>query len=529
MFGIANRRQTATQELPASALADLVRPGIAELDCAPVPGTAEPSPPGAGPARPGDDPPLCDRPGPGTQRRGRPDPVPPGRGWARRGAGRAPQPPPPRVFRGSTSQVQGLYPWLHGARLPQAGAYVGVDCLSGAAFACHPVEWLRLGLITNPNLLVTGLPGAGKSATIKALALRLMAYGVRVFVVGDIKNEYAPLARALGVTPVELGPGLAARLNPLDAGPLGDELPRDAEGLRQRLAEIHRRRLTLLSTLVTMRLGRPLEPTGEAALSLAIRRVSGEARATTVLADPTIAQVWQLLRDPTPEMATELRVRPGVDELREMVRPVTDALGTMVTGSLSGLFDGPTTVHPDFAAPIQTVDVSRLHNRDDGTLAMTLACVSSWGQAAIDIPGGPVRMIIRDELWRSMRVPAMVRKIDSDLRLSRAEGTIQVLATHRLADFEAAGAAGSEPAAIARNLISSCDIRVCLAQDTQPLDMTREAIGLTATECAHIGSWSAAQIGRALWKIGRASSHVVHLVLTPAEQRLFWTNQRMVV
>jgi type IV secretory pathway VirB4 component len=431
------------------------------------------------------------------------------------------------VFRGSTGQVQGLYPWLHGSALPAAGAYLGVDCLSGASFSCHPIEWLRLGLITNPNLLVTGIPGAGKSATIKALALRLMAYGVRVFVVGDIKNEYAPLARALGVTPVELGPGLATRLNPLDAGPLGEQLPSDAEQLRQRLAEIHRRRLTLLSTLVTMRLDRTLAPTEEAALSLAIRHASGEAGAASTLADPTIPQVWQLLRDPVPEMATELRVRP--DELREMIRPVTDALGTMVTGSLSGLFDGPTTVRPDFAAPIQTVDLSRLHGRGDATLAMTLACVSSWGQAAIDVEGGPVRLIIRDELWRSMRVPAMVRKIDSDLRLSRAEGTIQVLATHRLADFEAVGAAGSEEAAIARNLISSCDIRVCLAQDTGPLAMTREAIGLTQTECAHIGSWSAAQIGRALWKVGRGSSHVVHLMLTPAEQKLFWTNERMAV
>ena len=105
--------------------------------------------------------------------------------------------------------------------------YIGVDCLTGGAFTCHPVDWLRRGLIANPNILVTGVPGAGKSATIKALALRLMAYGVRCFVLGDIKNEYAPLARALGVEPVELGPGLRGRLNPLDAGPLGENLPAD--------------------------------------------------------------------------------------------------------------------------------------------------------------------------------------------------------------------------------------------------------------------------------------------------------------
>jgi DNA-binding transcriptional LysR family regulator len=70
----------------------------------------------------------------------------------------------------------------------------------------------------------------------------------------------------------------------------------------------------------------------------------------------------------------------------------------MVQGSLSGLFDGPTTVDMDFDAPIQTVDLSRLDGRGDETVAMTLACVSSWGQAAIDTPGGPVRAVVRDEL-----------------------------------------------------------------------------------------------------------------------------------
>ena len=213
--------------------------------------------------------------------------------------------------------------------------------------------------------------------------------------------------------------------------------------------------------------------------------------------------------------------------MREMIRPAADALGNMVQGSLSGLFDGPTTVGMDFDAPIQTVDLSRLDGRGDETVAMTLACVSSWGQAAIDDPAGGVRLVVRDELWRAMRIPALVRKLDSDLRLSRAQGTIQLLATHRLADFETAGVAGSAESAIATGLIASCDTRICLRQDTAPLAATREQIGLTDTECAHIASWSGQQTGRAVWKVGRAASAVVQVVLTPAERSLFWTNERM--
>ena len=502
---------------------------LAQVDLAPVLGYPAPPAP-AGPAQP-------DGRRPGV-------PVPPRRGWARAWGGRAALAPPVPVYRGSTAQVEGLYPWLYGGSLPAAGACIGIDCLTGAAFSCHPLAWLADGVTSSPNIVFTGVPGAGKSATMKALALRLMPYGVRTFVAGDLKNEYAPLARALGTEPVELGPGLPGRLNPLDAGPLGQSLPADEALLAGRLAEIHRRRLVLLCSLAAMRLGRALTPTEESAVSLAIVEASGRATGPRPgegagLADwgarqpapaaPTIAQVWAVLRDPTPEVARDLRVRgdsPG--ELREMTRPVTDALGGMIRGALAGLFDGPTTVSPDFTAPIQTVDLSRMAGRGDEVIAMILACVSTWAQAAIDEPG-PARMVIRDELWRSLSIPALVRKIDSDLRLSRAQGTIQVLATHRLADFAAAGPAGSAESVIAAGLVASCDTRVCLRQDIAPLGQMAGQIGLTDTECAHIASWSGHHVGRALWKVGRSASAVVQVVLTPAEQRLFWTNERMAV
>jgi type IV secretory pathway VirB4 component len=113
--------------------------------------------------------------------------------------------------------------------------------------------------------------------------------------------------------------------------------------------------------------------------------------------------------------------------------------------------------------------------------------------------------------------------------MSRNDGTIQVLATHRLSDFEAAGAAGSQEAAIASGLVASCDTRIVLRQDTGPLDDIREQIGLTDTECAHVASWSGRQAGRAVWKIGRAHSAVVQLELTPIERELFWTSEKMAV
>ncbi len=460
-------------------------------------------------------------------------PVAPRRGWKHPYAGRAANPARPAVFRADTSALPGLYPFLHPASLPPMGAYIGVNTLTCQSFSAHPAAWVGAGLVSNPNVLVTGIPGSGKSANVKALALRLMPFGVKTLVAGDVKGEYTPLCRFLRVEPVRLGPGLPGRLNPLDAGPLGQNLPTGGAERRARLVEIHRRRMTLMSALLELQLKRRPRQDELAALALAIRQATGELDHTTDvtrLRNPTIPMVFAALRDPTPVMAHELRVRDdNVQALREQTTQIREALGAMVHGHLGGIFDQESSDRLDFTAPIQSVDISGLSSYGEDTVAMALTCVSSWAQAAIDTPGAP-RLVVRDEIWRQMRSggAAMVAKIDADLRLSRAQGTIQVLATHRLSDFDAVGATGSEAANIARELIASADTRITLAQDIAPLQMTREVIGLTDAEVALIGSWGRAHAGRALWKIGRAGgSHPIQLHLSETESCLFYTDQRM--
>ncbi|WP_229377168.1 type VI secretion protein [Streptomyces spirodelae] len=457
----------------------------------------------------------------------------PRKGWNQPYAGRAASLAKPEVFRADTERASGIYPFLHPAGLPPIGVYIGFNTLTMQAFSAHPAAWVTNGLCTNPNVMITGIPGSGKSAHIKALCFRLMTLGHKTLIAGDVKGEYQSLCEHLGVEPVRLGPGLSGRLNPLDAGPLGQGLDDlDPQELRTRLREIHRRRLTLLKALLELQLRHNLRPQDEECLDIAVREVTGELYGQQNLRVPTLPLVYEKIKDPTEQMARELRVRGGdIQTAREQMAPLRSALGGMVSGHLGGLFDEETSIGLDWNAPIQSVDISALEEYGDETVAMVLTCVSSWAQSAIDRPGQSW-VVVRDELWRQMRSggSAMVRKIDADLRLSRATGTIQLLATHRLSDFEAVGAAGSESVAIAKDLISSCETRIQLAQDTQPLEITREAIGLTDAECDLIGSWGAGQRGRALWKVGRGGgSHPVQLMLSATEQRLFETDERMVV
>jgi hypothetical protein len=111
------------------------------------------------------------------------------------------------------------YPFLAEGGLGAEGAYVGVDVFSGGAFTYDPWVMYRRGLITNPNMLIAGVVGTGKSSTAKALACRGVAFGRRVYIPSDPKGEWTPVVRTVGGVSYQLGPGLPTRLNPLDAGP----------------------------------------------------------------------------------------------------------------------------------------------------------------------------------------------------------------------------------------------------------------------------------------------------------------------
>jgi len=141
------------------------------------------------------------------------------------------------AHRATTANLQALYPFMASPGLGTAGMYIGQeDC--GDAFCFDPWR-LYPHHLTNPNILIAGRLGRGKSALVKTLVSRGILFGRRAAVL-DPKGEYGPLAAAFGVEPVQLRPGGAVRLNPLDADPAGGS---------QAAEEVLRRRLSLLQSV----------------------------------------------------------------------------------------------------------------------------------------------------------------------------------------------------------------------------------------------------------------------------------------
>ena len=419
----------------------------------------------------------------------------------------------------TTRNLGAAYPFIAEPGLSRRGVVIGDDLLGGA-FVFDPFELYAAGVVSNPNMVVFGQIGRGKSAFVKSFLWRQATFGRRAWVV-DPKGEYRDLARAWGVRPVALRPGGSVRLNPLDPGPEGGEagsaglaraarVPSDLTGQRQ---------TELLSSLSSACLGRALAPRERAALSAALLEC---ARPGGV---PTVPSVVDALLSPSPEAARTLRT--GRADLLEDGRDVALELRRLVHGDLQGMFDAPTTPGLDLSAPLVVLDLSALYA--SAALGVLMACATAWLQAALARAAAAGRdetgrlFLVVDEAWAILSNLGVARWLQSSWKLSRAFGVSNVAVLHRVSDLRSVGASDSEQVALAQGLLADSETRVVYAQSPGEIDDAADLLSLSPTEAELLPQL---RRGVALWKVGRRSFLVQHR-LSGAERYLTDTDAAM--
>ena len=90
---------------------------------------------------------------------------------------RNPRPFRVRPHQDTSATLRAAYPFLAEGGLGSEGLFIGQDMYSGSAFAFDAFELYRRGIITAPNMILAGIVGAGKSALIKSLYTRSIAFG----------------------------------------------------------------------------------------------------------------------------------------------------------------------------------------------------------------------------------------------------------------------------------------------------------------------------------------------------------------
>lgn len=413
-------------------------------------------------------------------------------------------------LRVSTATAAIAYPFLAQAPLTHKGTFLGTNLATGAPFCFSPFELYRDGIITNPNLLVAGEIGSGKTNTACALTLRSIPLGFKVAAV-DAKSDWARFARSYGGSAISLGPGRGNRLNPLDTS---DALLRarvDAEGNRiDPVALAKSAQLRLLEGLIEIRLARSLAADERAAVALALEQALHATGGSPILSD-----VAKALRDPDPQLAAG--IARTVDELRRAGDQARWAFDGLLSTIARDLFDGPSTTRFDSTAPIVAIDLADLYS-DHANLSIAFTCASAWMEAALATPGGGPRFAVYDEAWRVLaHAHGAIDRLQQQFRLARAWGLSNVLVLHNLRDTLNVGDAGSAERNKAESLLALAGTKVIGHQPAKEMHATTLALDLTAAEADVIANASRGEFLIKATTTAGARSYRVRVDLHPWE------------
>lgn len=365
-------------------------------------------------------------------------------------------------------------------RLPAHDAGTGLtgralgSCLGGGEFVFDPFDAYGAGLVSNPNVLVAGAIGAGKSTLVKMLVDRGLARERGVVVV-DPKGEYGALARSYGVTPLALG-----RDGWCD--PFTDEA--------------HARDLV-----------RALLASAAGALSDEMHFALDEA--------------WRELGPDRPRrlLAALLHgLREDLSGAPSARRNLALLLRRFVEGDLAGLFDGDGEAL-SLEGDLVVLDLSAQWSSQSLAVAALSAVAAGANLARPQRPG----YLVLDEAWVLLSDAASLRWLRGSWKLARARGVSHVLVLHRFSDVGATGDAGSATRESALGLLRECETTWLFRQ---PADEAREiaaALALHPREASYV---PALPRGAALVRYG-AHRSVVAVRPDARDQRFIDTDAAM--
>lgn len=324
----------------------------------------------------------------------------------------------------------------HDAGTGLSGSSLG-ETQYGSPFVLDAFDAYGAGLVSNPNVVVSGSIGAGKSTIVKMQLERALRRGRRAVVV-DPKGEYADLATLHGVKPVALGrDGWCSPFS-------GDE----------------REGRNLLRALLASAQGSPLSSDQHFALDEVWRRLA-TPRPTRVL--------WSLY---------ELLASHLESSTASAQRSLALILYRFIYGDLAGLFDGENDPLV-FAGDLVVLDLSAQWSSNSLSVAVLSAVA-----AAQQVVGqrGELGYLVLDEAWALLSDRDALRWLQGSWKLARARGLSHVLVLHRWSDVAAAGDAGSVQRERAQGLLRECETAWLFRQ---PPDEAREmslALGLSSRE-----------------------------------------------
>ena len=403
----------------------------------------------------------------------------------------------------TTAQLGSAYPFVSSSALPADKVVIGRD-LSGLTFAYDPFDLYQAGALTNPNMVVLGQVGRGKSALVKSYLYRQYAFGRRIVVI-DPKGEYGPFAKTVGGEIVRLTIDGANSFNPL--GSIRSTDDRTEFGALQ---------YSVLEGICAASLGRRLEAGESVALQSALLATRRET------SNVTLRALSERLLCPSDQEARAVGIeRERLSEIGEMPGY---AIARLLGGGFGAMFDANETQGFDLTAQVIVVDVSDFYRSD----ALSVLLISLFGalQRVVMQSSVPTIFVI-DEAWAVLANPFAASFMQSFFKLARSLGVANVLVAHRPSDIT--GEFGDPRAGMTSSgtslsgLFSDCETVVTHALSAREAMLAQQLFGFNDRLCGLLTG-----LGRnvALWSVANRVALVRHY-LTDQEMSFVDTDARM--
>jgi hypothetical protein len=469
----------------------------------------------------------------------------PARGWPGPGGGQVANVDPPAMWRATTVQACGLWPFAAGSGAPMTGVPLGQHLYTGATVCGDPISWFtRARYISNPSLFMLGMPGLGKSTLVNRMLIGLAATGVVPLVLGDLKPDYAVTVRALGGQVISIGRGVGG-INVLDPGAMGQAAKRiGGEAGRILAAEAHGRVLNMVAALVTIVRNRPMDDHEQSVLSACLHHLNERTRGGRA---PILPDLLRVLDEGPDRVRSVTLDRGDMTRYREAVDPLQRSLMGVLDGPLGDTFASETSTRIDLNAPAVCIDISRIGEAD--TQLTAAAMLAAWSDglgtvaaahALADAGLAPQRWFftVLDELWRPLRAASgIVERIDALTRLNRSLGLGDAKITHTLKDAEALGSESDR--AKARGFVERAGMVACAGLPRTEMQELGKVVGMSEREIELVSSWSSPPgwagtggneeppgRGRFLIKVGGRPGIPIKVAITDTERELHNTNMR---
>lgn len=404
-----------------------------------------------------------------------------------------------------TAGASSAYPYMAGEIMDDDGIYLGDDMTSNSLAV---VDIFNTKRYSNPNILICGTSGAGKTYSLLLMAIRMRINRIPVFIISPEKEqEMRRVAEGLGGQFVQIGPGSKDRINVMDIHIQDESVSKVINGDIDRISYLSEKTsfLKIFFSLVIDNMDREDEQLLDEAIVTTYNKkgITTDNNSLYDTSDPNHKKLKEMpiisdLRNTLLEMSEK---EPKCKRMARILR--------LFTNSSAKNFDGQTNVNLD---TMFTVFGTENMKGDLLPLAVQLCMDYCWSK--IRESSLQKDMLFIDEFWRLAFNEEAAAYVQTIAKTCRSYSSALVLSTQQFSDFMANEEFG-------KGIVGNCQIKFLMKMNSEDIETLKSLIKINESDASLISRFNT---GDALMIAGE-DRELIHFRASETEHKLIATDR----